>query len=1113
MTKSIIEIVVNDEQLQENEKRIYREDIPVEVRVFENAPYSGIKSIWYEVRQFGTDKEPTQKGILFEAGTNDDEDSRLVREPYHEAWRSMDYPEYSKYIIIDSKKNNSPEVELTVWAEDYAGNVQVKKQYFDIDVTKPEISVSYDNNLSRNGNYFNSPRTATVTIKERTEHFNEENATDALRFYIQSDTDEELLISNWDTVYGTAPNHDDDAHTATVYFGGDANYYFDIAYTDEAGNENAEVQYKSPVAKNYFTVDMTPPYGDITAVSAEGRSETWYDIVSPLTFGFWSKGNIQLSGQNGDATSPIESVRYYISPSDTALTETELNGITSWQDFGVLTLYPNMQGTVCVKITDMAGNSSYVSSNALIIDDSAPYDEMTPPDISMTEEQAKSGIHNGDVTVSVTVDDPSIADAYSGLNTVTYRILNMGKETESGTLYTFDSVMPQQSDLLKTWEGEITISSEQNNSNDVVLEIYALDNAMNSSVKTLPLSIDTTPPEISVSFDNNTNQNGLFKNGRTARISITERNFSKDYVNISATRNGENYEPTVVWTQNSGTRNGDDTVWYADVPFSGDGDYTFSVDCSDLASNKGEKATYADGTVLPDKFTVDAKAPAINVEFTDEDSEPVQNYYKAARKATITIDEQHFNKEQATQGITVKGDNDGKTVNAAVSDWTENGNTYTATVEFSDDAKYSLAVSYTDEAGNSGTSSRSEFYIDNIDPAVDISVNGDKEFSAYSKDEEVVPVITYQDTNLDTEQISIAMSATRVEVSAPEIQDDTISFTLTGASGKSLIWTGTIEDIIENGKVYGKTIIFENFPSNPDNTEDKAFDDIYTLTVSAGDKSGRSTEKSLAFSVNRFGSTYDTDEVKPLLGTYMQEASEVVISEINPNELKKYSVTLFKNNETMVLEKGKDYDVISTGEETEWHEYTYKIHENVFADDGIYSISLYSEDKAGNVSENTLDTKDSSISFVIDKTPPTAVVANLEDNETYYVDAAPGTMTVIMSANDNLKLDEVKIYLDDTENVYQQWNEEEIAQSYSNGEFTFEVTAEPFLASKAHQLTVICKDASGRENEPVIINGFKIILNDSLRPWIYAGAGGAAALIIGTVAVVVRRRKNNGTSA
>ena len=1118
------EILMTDSSSKDGQKKkIYSEDVNVDIKVRDAFPYSGIKSVnyWTEVNGQKMDDERTSGSYSAENLTSETD-------------KNKEYDEWSASITIPAEYNSS-NIKVHVKAEDFAGNIREQILKLDIDIVAPTVKVSFDNNKGVEDVdkrwYFHDARTAEITFTERSYHFDKQAALDSI--YIQDivfDGDTGSTLNKYDAVWEdniSKDNPDEDTHTLRITFSEEANYIFDIHdFSDKAGNQ-ADVSEKAVFDEkskgiHYFTIDHTPPEGYITAESAEGRYSIWHSVVEPLHFGFWSKVQIILDSECADGTSQgTLKKEYYKSTSTKALTIEELDKIKDWKDFGGLALSENEYCVVYIKMTDLVGNTSYISTDALIVDDSAPYDEMTPPDISMTTEQEESGIHNGDVSVHVFVDDPLINDAYSGLKTISYRILNMGQETETGTLYTFDAVNPQHEDLLKAWEGEITVSSELNNSNDVLVEIYAQDNAENGIVEYLPLSIDATSPEIAVSFsDNRAPGSELFRN-RTARISITERNFSEKFVNISATKDGKEYNPTVEWSQTGGSGNGDDTVWYAEVPFSGDGEYTFSVNCTDLAANESNKPEST-------AFTVDGSLPKINVKLTEDDSTVSnENYYQNTRTATIIIDEKNFSQEKAQQGITVK--KNGKPFEVPVK-WTENDTVHTAVLNFSDDAEYSLTVSYTDEAGNAGTTDYVDkndtpvtdyknFCIDTKDPEVSISVNDKKQFYAYA--EEVIPVISYQDTNFDNNQVQIEMSGNKVTISEPEIDEDTISFTLTGKredeSNISKVWTGKIEDITDDsGKICGKTLIFEDFPSDISIPEDKAFDDIYTISVSAKDKSGRVSnsqnpdKNSLTFSVNRFGSTYDTaDEVKKIIGTYSQEAQEIIISEVNPNELKEYSVTLFKNNETLILEEGKDYDIISEGEETEWHEYTYKIHKDVFEDDGAYDIRLNSVDEAGNFSENALDTKNSNVSFIVDKTPPTAIVANLESNRSYYIDE--NKMTILMSANDNLKLSEVTVYLDDDKTVYQQWNEKEIEANFSDGEFTFEIDAEPLLASKSHQLKVICKDASGRENEPVVIDDFKIIVNDSVKPWIYTGIGTGAVLLIATAVIFARRRKNNRT--
>ncbi len=863
-----------------------------------------------------------------------------------------------------------------------------------------------------------------------------------------------------------------------------------------------------------FTVDTTAPVGTITAASAEGRVNTWDALIGNLSFGFWSNSRINISGTSEDATSPIFPVQYYkysstnAADATSALSVSDLNSVSKWSNFETFDVYPNEQFTVYLKITDYAGNTTYISTNGLIVDDNAPRDEITAPEINITPEQSESGIYNGDVTVSISVDDPLVGGTYSGLKTIRYYVYNMGQETMQDELYSFSAESPLQNELQKSWNGEITVDSRQNNSNDVIVEVYAEDNAGNSSTERIALKIDVTPPSVIVSYTNNTTQNDLFKEGRTAKITIYERNFSDKYVNLKTTKNGDSYIESVAWSSSGGTGNGDDTAWTASVPFNEDGDYTFAIDCTDLASNPSGQMSFADGTVLGDKFTVDGTAPKISIVFADEDKEPQGSYYKGTRTATITIEEHHFNKEVAWDGIKIIGSNDGKAVEVTPSAWQngQNSDIYTATAVFENDADYSITVSYTDEAGNEGASKKHSFTVDKKNPTLSVLVNNKKDFDAYNGS--VLPVISYNDVNFDSNQIEISMTGVRVTVSNPTFSDDEIVFTLEGRSGKKVEWKAHFE---ENEAHYGQILTFEDYP---DGSEMDEFDDIYTLTVSVTDKSGRTSEQVANFSVNRYGSTYDIQSVQDILGTYVHDVSGVVVKEINPNALKNYSITLFKNNETILLNEGDDFTVMKSGDELDWHEYVYTINDDIFADDGAYSLTFHSEDKANNISENTLETKNSNISFGVDNTPPLAVVANVESGKTYNVEK----LDAIMTANDNLVLSSVEVKLDG--NTLKKWDAEQISEinKMENPDdrlFSFEISGE---STDAHTLEVVCYDAADNPNEQLLIRNFYVttdnwtIFKNWLKNHIAAVTGsiiGILAIIGGGIVLIFKKRKRH----
>ena len=324
---------------------------------------------------------------------------------------------------------------------------------------------------------------------------------------------------------------------------------------------------------------------------------------------------------------------------------------------------------------------------------------------------------------------------------------------------------------------------------------------------------------------------------------------------------------------------------------------------------------------------------------------------------------------------------------------------------------------------------------------------------------------------------------------------DQVEITLTAANKGAVIPNG---DLTSDKK--GGQFLFRNFPM------EKEQDDVYTLNAKVTDAAGNTTESTVKFSVNRFGSTYEMDPaVQALNGSYVQTPVDIVITETNVDALNTVQITLFKNNETIILQKGKDFTVEEISGEDGWYRYIYTIFAENFTDDGVYRISVRSEDKAGNVSENFLDTKDASLSFGVDKTKPTVVVQNLESGSTYAVE----TLEVLFSASDNLLLDSVAVYLDDMTAPLKTWNAEEIAQLLADrADFTFSV---PGDTTEAHTAKFICRDAAGNETEVEVTN-FYVTTNILVRYWnnkglFFGSMGGVLAAVAAVVALLAKKKK------
>ncbi len=969
---------------------------------------------------------------------------------------------------------------FTIDYTDFSGNkAGTYSTSFTIDKTRPTIDVSYDNNSAKNSKYFKADRTATITINEHNfdasrvvAKVTNKNATGTVGDYAAYLKNSK----NWKTNGNT--------HTATIRFTTEADYTFNISYSDKAGNKNKAVNYGKSIAPSEFTIDKTAPTKADIKINNESVKAT-----KGVAFEKFYRNSVTVKYSVNCDISGLDNITYQ--KVDDVAGYSADGSWTAYANTGVK-VSPSEKFVIYFRAEDKAGNVTIINSTGIVVDSKAPTGETYAPEIDIKPESAnKNGLHNKDVSVDLNVIDPAYsgnnADSngyYSGINRITYRISTTDTQAEeTGVLFdvnegiTSGSVYDNDS-LVSSWTGSINIDAATFNSNNVVVEITATDNAGNTRVTTneminVPIAIDVTKPEINISYNNNSvDSESLFKADRVATIAITERNFKSDNVKIKIT-NTDGVIPAVSgWKKTVGTGNLDDTIWTATIPYTADGDYEFSIEYTDLADNRSDGAVYAAGTQVPEKFTVDKTLPVIDVSY-DNNSASNGNYYNAGRTATIVITEHNFDASRVT--VTLTATDDG-TVAAlpTVSGWTDNGDRHTATVSYSNDSLYTFDIAVKDKAGNDAADfAKQTFYVDKTAPSLTIS--GVADLSANSG--EIIPVISYADTNYD---------------------DANVSITLTGAERKAVALDGAYSDQ-HNGKIF----TFNNFP------EKKEVDDIYTLTATLTDKAGNTTTKSIRFSANRFGSTYALPKAtEELNGSYTQSGKDVVMTETNANQLKNIKVILFKNGETITLKEDDDYRIDVKGGNGQWYEYTYTVYSANFADDGVYRLSFSSEDDAGNKAENTLDTKNKEISFSVDKTKPDIVVTNIENGSTYPVDK----LTVTMSASDNILLKTMSVYLDDYDKEYKTWTAEDIAKTIdADGNFTFDIDGN---STGAHKVKVVCTDAAGNE-QTVEITDFYVTTNLFVRFYnnkvLFFGTIGGVIVIAAAIVVllVLKKRKQN----
>lgn len=848
--------------------------------------------------------------------------------------------------------------------KDYAGNegsASLGKEIV-VDKIAPVMHITYSNGsditkyvtTNANSPYFgNRDIVATISVDEK--HFAESgldlklsqknNAGEDVSAYKGS-----LSPKGWES--------NGDKHTVSMQtFSGDAIYGLSGGFTDLAGNK--AVVYDA----HYFCVDKTAPEGSVT-INTKTGAITSTELHENVQFGVIEGNSVDVSRAAYDATSGVASIQYYKYVPDTeargtfkALTKAQLASL-NWKDWSKnLSVDPDSQAVLYAKITDKAGNITYINSKGgIIVDKTNP----SAPEINI-DAKASKGVFKGDVPVSFSVEDVLNGGTYAGLKTVKVQVLKNGEVTQEK-----DYDYSPKEDRKHSMGGSITVDAGKNNSNNVVIRVTAVDYAGNQSSSEKKIAIDITAPRIEVIYDNNSPSNGKYYNNvRTATVKVYERNFDTDGISMNITgTNGA--KPTISgWSVGNKSGVSDDNVNICTITYSADADYTFTMSATDLAGNK----TSYEKT---DEFVIDRTKPVISVGFDNNNGKG--KYYNASRTATITVKEHNFDAKGFTSAI--KAYLEGKGIAApSVSGWSNNGDTHTATIRFANDGDYSFILDFVDLAGNKAeTYTQGEFTIDLTKPKITFGGVGDK--SANRGD--VAPTVTFSDVNF---------------------QKDSVSVTLAGLKHAKKNVTGSF-----TASANGGTVTLSDFKHV------QSEDDIYTLTATTTDAAGNVTTESITFSVNRFGSNYyfSKDSEKFLNSRYHKKGQDITIYEVNVDELKEHGITVNHNGTATKLTKDM-YTVEDVTGNGEWKTYKYVIKAECFKDEGMYEITVDSTDAAGNRQDNKL--KKSPIGFVIDQTPPSVVITGVEDDAVYDQTSRKITFKV----SDDQAVGELTIYVDGKE--------------------------------------------------------------------------------------------------
>lgn len=941
--------------------------------------------------------------------------------------------------VTDNVGNQSEKTLVTT------ANSNVKNSNLMIETVKPTITsvLSAEGYVGKNGIIYNNSDTG-VSIKV-------EDKDSGIYSVKASVNNKELVNVSYPDQKTVTESYE--INTKDAVINADTNSY-DMVITaiDNAGNEYSKTQrvYKDITAPEILSIDMEAA-GNKEADGSVSYTETDYGYY------FVENTKVTVTATDGskEGDSGVKEIHYYTvdangTKSSEQIVQADAEGKVTF------VVQAGFKGQIYACAYDMLNNHEerYVTPSSLIIETAEQHAREKHIDFNKAAAASKDAkgneLYEKDITVDVTV-----TDTFSGIRSVEWTVEspydkenNQSGNVEISNQGAFSSgnadgwsQTKKDKNLVTELKKSFTV---KNNSNEIKMHIKMTDRAGNTSEDELIFSIDKTKPEIKIAFDNETpdaENTTMFKENRVATITVTERNFEAADFKADITNTDGVIPELSAWQTTENTENPDQSVSTATITFAEDGDYTLSVSGKDKAANQAE-------TVKADDFTIDKTRPVITVTY-DNNNAVNGNYYAAARTATIQIEEHNFSENRVR--ITGTATDNGAGISFPQSGgFTGNGDVHTATITCGTDGLYNFNVEYTDMAGNiAETYTGEEYYVDLTEPEIEIV--GVEDYSANNGD--VIPQIVMSDTNFDTNGVNIELVGANQGSVAPEG-----SYTNQGN---------------------GETFTFQNFP------KEQSYDDIYTINATLTDMAGNESNATVTFSVNRFGSVYVFDQtLKDIEGTYIQNEIDVKLKEVNVDSLEhdKIKVVVDTNGTPRTLEEGIDYQVQESGGNGQWYQYDYTINKSLFAGDGRYIVTLYSEDIAGNVNENIDESKEAEISFGVDKTAPVVIPIDVESNAQYPVDTKAANVTV----NDNLVLDSVEIYIGDKKCDY----------TVDGENYQFNIPNN----TKKQDVTIMAVDAAGNKTN-YVLNGILVTTNTFIRWYnnkpLFAGSIAGAAVVTG----------------
>ncbi|WP_197021883.1 Ig-like domain-containing protein [Ruminococcus sp. HUN007] len=818
-------------------------------------------------------------------------------------------------------------------------------------------------------------------------------------------------------------------------------YIIAVHTEDNAGNradttKTVSVDRTVPVIKD-IEIDGA---GSVPSVLSKGV------LVAPFGYFFRDSVKLNVYAVDENVSSGLGSIELdFYDPYGTRLERVSVSGQNLKLENGVysaeFTVPEGFRGYITAGAEDNVGHESELyRPEGFITENEERHSATSSLSITLpdTEHRDRNGLslYSSDINAVINAED-----SFSGIRSFEWhtdeygadkwKSINVQKDGEiTGDELNDMNVTKKESNLVLAFDGRTQLSQDKNSGK---FRVKMTDNTGHGSETEKDFSIDKKAPVVSVSFENTESDadSGIYSASRTAVVSVNERNFDPERISVTADGN-ESGVSFGNWSLASGAEGTDSAVYRMPVTFSGDGSYTLKAEGTDMCDNKSE-------TYTSENFVIDRTAPVMEV--SSSGAELVNGkYYAGARNLTVTITEHNFDVSR----IKINGTKNGSAAGFPEAKFSTSGDVHTAVLEFADDGDYTVSIEGMDAAGNPFEGYSDSFTVDASAP--EISFEGAADKSA-NRDEVTLDAFIH-DANISEKNITVS---------------------LIGSKRGDLSATAGVLAPDEEGYHF----TFTDFP------EEQSIDDIYTASVTATDAAGNVSEKTITFSVNRFGSNYYFDKASlAAAGKYIKEPIDIILHEINvdPLDMEKTMVNVMRDGNVKTLEKDRDYTLEVTGGDGSWCEYCYDIKASNFHDDAAYHVVVMTEDAAGNQNANFMDGKKAEFKFGVDGTPPKCIPINIENGCAMRADR----VKVDLVCEDNILLDNLDVFVNDVH----------AEEKYERGSTKYSFT---LLSSDEPQTVKInLTDVAGNETNMVIDN---ILISTSylkvaLRsPWLKAAAG------------------------